>query len=580
MQVRLLLISLFFIAKGQTQEWSSSIQLNQIGFYTESKKVAVISKQVSALNFYITSTNFTDTVFKGVLGNPIQSKHSSTVTRIADFSSVKKEGSFVLVIPGLGHSPIFYIGNDIFLEVGKASLKGFYYQRISMPLASQYAGKWHRSSGHPDTDVEVHSSAATVKRPIGTKLPMPGGWYDAGDYNKYIVNSGITTATLLSAYEFNKEYYHNLSVNIPESSNNLPDILDEVLYNLRWMLAMQDPNDGGVYHKCTNAIFDDMVMPGVTKATRYVVQKSTAAALDFTAVMAQSSRIFASFQKELPGFSDSCLKASLSAWQWALNNPAVIYDQNKMNLQHLPKIETGAYGDGYLKDEWMWAGAELFCTTKDQKYLTHLDELDQTSMVMPAWDKVALLGFYSLLNYQGKIPEEYSGKWEMMRSKLLGMADDYLSYASQSAFQVVMGNKDSDFIWGSNSNAANQGILLLYVSRYTGKKIYQDAAFSNGDYLLGRNATGYCFVTGFGSKSPMHPHHRQSEADGIVDPVPGLLVGGPNPYRQDKCQYKYIERETAFTDDVCSYASNEIAINWNAPAVFLFNALHSTMQKK
>ena len=133
-------------------------------------------------------------------------------------------------------------------------------------------------------------------------ISTPGGWYDAGDYNKYIVNSGITTGTLLSAYEDFPGYFNELYTNIPESGNDVPDILDEALYNIRWMLSMQDPNDGGVYNKCTNAAFDGMVRPGVTKLPRYVVQKGTAATLDFAAVSAQASRIFKKYNKQYPRF--------------------------------------------------------------------------------------------------------------------------------------------------------------------------------------------------------------------------------------------------------------------------------------
>ena len=100
-------------------------------------------------------------------------------------------------------------------------------------------------------------------------------------------------------------------------------------------------------------------------------------------------------------------------------------------------------------------------------------------------------------------------------------------------------------------------------------------ALTNLDYIMGRNATGYCFVTGAGSKSPMHPHHRPSVADGIEEPVPGLLAGGPNPGRQDGCKYEFTEPETCYTDLACSYASNEIAINWNAPLVYLINAIEA-----
>jgi endoglucanase len=564
---------------AQAQQINESIHLNQIGFYPKANKIAVVAAPASALNFYVTSTNLRDTFFRGQLTDTIKSLHSTTTTRIADFSALIRKGSYVLLIPGIGHSSVFKIDDNVFSAVGEATLKGFYYQRISMPLDAKYAGKWHRSAGHPDTEILVHPSAASIERPAGTILSMPGGWYDAGDYNKYIVNSGITMATLLSAYEGNKAFYATQQLNIPESANQLPDILDEVLYNLRWMMAMQDPNDGGVYHKCTNASFDGMVMPGITKEPRYVVQKSTAAALDFAAVMAQSARTFAAFKKQLPGLSDSCIKSAKNAWEWAIKNPNIIYDQDKLNEKFLPKIVTGAYGDGRLNDEWLWAAAELFSTTSDEQFLKPLQELEKVAMLLPAWSDVGVLAFYTLLDYKGEVPSIYKDKWELMRKQILKMADDYVGYASMSAFKMPMGQKEKDFIWGSSANAANQGILLLYAYKLTGKKIYVEAAMSNADYLLGRNATGYCFVTGFGSKSPMHPHHRPSVADGITEPVPGLLVGGPNPFRQDNCVYKFVERETAYTDDDCSYASNEIAINWNAPAVYLFNALDALIRK-
>src|SRR6185436_14898748 len=114
-------------------------------------------------------------------------------------------------------------------------------------------GKWARAAGHPDTDVYIHASAASDSRPVGTVISSPGGWYDTGDYNKYVVNSGISTATLLFAYEDFPSYFDSLKTNSPESADDLPDILNEAVYNLRWMLTMQDPLDGGVYHKCTNA---------------------------------------------------------------------------------------------------------------------------------------------------------------------------------------------------------------------------------------------------------------------------------------------------------------------------------------
>ena len=386
--------------------------------------------------------------------------------------------------------------------------------------------------------------------------------------------------TLLSAYEDFPSYFDRLKTNIPESNNAVPDILDEVLYNLRWMLTMQDPNDGGVYNKCTNANFDGMVMPGVTKEARYVVQKGTAATLDFAAVLAQAARIFKKFSKQLPKLSDSCLNAAIKAWQWAEKNPALRYDQNEMNKKFKPIINTGGYGDWNFKDEWFWAAIEMYSTTGDNKYLQIIKERIADPVSLPAWPNVGMLGYYTLIRLNNFFPKTVQAEFASLKDSVIRMANNYLTKSESNAFATVMGQSARDYNWGGNSTAANQGILLIRAYLLTNDRKYLNGAISNLDYILGRNATGYSFITGIGSKTPMHPHHRQSEADGIVEPVPGLLVGGPNIAMQDRCNYPFKEIETAFVDHVCSYASNEIAINWNAPIVYLANALEAIMSKR
>ena len=565
-------IALLCFHHSTLSQSSEAIKLNQLGFYPKAPKLAVVTTTVTSSEFYITSVNSKDTFFTGTLSAEKQSANSSTKTRIADFSAFTKQGTYILSTAA-GNSYPFRINKNIARTPGIAALKGFYYQRVSMPLEEKYAGKWHRPAGHPDTAVYIHSSAVSATRPEGTIISSPGGWYDAGDYNKYIVNSGITMGTLLSAYEDFPTYFKSLNTNIPESKDAIPDILNEILYNLRWMLTMQDPADGGVYNKCTNAAFDGMVMPGVTKEPRYVVQKGTAATLDFAAVMAQAARIFKKFEKQLRGLSDSCQSAALKAWQWALQYPSLAYNQNAMNQSHKPVISTGGYGDRNFKDEWLWAAAELYLTTKNEKYYDTVAVRIQDFLTLPSWNNVAMLAYYSCLRLRNQIPASHKTDIETMKQKIMGTADYYLQNLPSNAFYTVMGQSKMEFIWGSNSVAANQGILLIQAYLLTDQKKYMDAALTNLDYLLGRNATGYCFVTGLGSKPTMHPHHRQSEADGIADPVPGLLAGGPNPGMQDRCKYEFTEPETAYTDQECSYASNEIAINWNAPLVYLTNAI-------
>jgi endoglucanase len=575
MQVSAIIPALFFLY-GQAQ--TGSIAINQAGFYTYGPKMAIVVNNAAAANFYVIAAGKADTVYKGRLGASVQSAYSSAKTKTADFSSLQTTGVFTVYVPGTGFSYPFNISGNVLHSAAVALIKGYYYQRVSVPLEEKYAGKWHRPAGHPDTAVLVHPSAATYKRPAGTIIHSPGGWYDAGDYNKYIVNSGISTGTLLSAYEDFSSYFDTLNTNIPESSNHLPDLVDEALCNIRWMLTMQDPFDGGVYNKCTNAAFDSMVMPGVTKLPRYVVAKGTAAALDFAAVMAQAARITKKLSKRLPGLSDSCLRAAEYAWQWALKNPALAYNQDAINQQFAPKITTGGYGDNNFTDEWFWAACELFVTTASHKYYDTVLAGMQIPFSIPSWSSVHALGYYTLLRSEGGIPPNTPVDIAPLKQRLLLFADSLLQ-GGNKAFSTVMGQSKKDFIWGSNAVAANQGVVLINAWLISGDKKYVNGALNNTDYLLGRNAAGYCFITGFGTKSTMHPHHRPSIADGIDAPVPGLLAGGPNPGRQDHTIYTFTEPETAYNDDNAAYASNEIAINWNAPAVYLFNAMEALQLK-
>jgi endoglucanase len=553
---------------------SENIHLNQLGFYPNAPKMAIITA-LDVSKFSILTNDKKKTVFTGTLKGSVNQALNGKTTFIADFSSFDKPGTYVLYADGLDYSYPFSIKASVYNELAKASIKAFYYQRASTALPGKYAGKWYRTAGHPDDKVIIHPSAATEKRPAGSIISASRGWYDAGDYNKYIVNSGVTTGTMLSLYEDFPEYVETLNLTIPESTNKVPDLLDEILWNLRWMLAMQDPDDGGVYNKLTNAAFDGMVMPEMTKAPRYVVQKGTAATLDFAAVTAQASRILRKYQKELPGLSDSCLSAAVKAWDWAQKNPAIAYEQNSMNRKYQPQITTGGYGDRIFADEFIWAASELYVTTGEESYYKAVNMFPDELMPLTTWGNVRLLGYYTLARNEKQLKGAAHQDFEMLKERIIAMADGLIAGVDDRAYKTVMGKTGGDFGWGSNSNAGNQGIALIQAYRLSRNRKYVDYAISNLDYLLGRNATGYSFITGYGTKTPMFPHHRPSAADGIIEPVPGLLVGGPNPGKQDGVALPSSVPDEAYTDNQDSYAANEIAINWNAPLVYLANAIEA-----
>ena len=134
-----------------------------------------------------------------------------------------------------------------------------------------------------------------------------------------------------------------------------------------------------------------------------------------------------------------------------------------------------------------------------------------------------------------------------------------------------------EFAWGSNSDVGNDGMLKIIAYDLTADQRYLKAAQNDLDYLLGRNTTGYCFVTGFGSQSPLKPHNRIMAADGIEAPIPGYIAGGPNTIVPNDCEPEIVDRSTfpaaSYADVQCSYSTNETAINWNAPLVFLSSGL-------
>ncbi|MBB3223606.1 glycoside hydrolase family 9 protein [Pseudoduganella umbonata] len=537
-----------------------AIALNQLGFLPGAAKVAVVPDG-AARSFAIVKAGTDTVVLDGALAPAAAAPESGDRVRLATFTALATPGRYQVRVAGLPDSPPFDVGPGVFQAVNAASIKAFYFNRTAIPLEERHAGIFKRPAGHPDTRVLVHASAASPARPAGTVIASPKGWYDAGDYNKYIVNSGITTYTLLAAWEDFPALFKAQNLGIPESGNALPDLLDEALWNLEWMLTMQDPADGGVYHKLTNLGFDGMVMPDKATQPRYVVQKTTAAALNFAAVMAMASRVYAPYEQQMPGMAARMLAASKAAWQWAQAHPRVYYQQPK-------DVSTGEYGDKDVSDEFGWAAAELFVTTGDAAWYKAMNAPALQASV-PSWAEVRGLAWMSLARHRDTL--NAAADKALIASRIDTLSASLAAGWKKSAYGIPM--QPADYVWGSSAVALNQAMVLLHGYRMTSKRDYLDAAQAGLDYALGRNAVGISFVTGFGTKSPMHPHHRPSEADGIRAPVPGWIVGGPQPAQQDKkdCPVPYPSALPArsYVDHACSYASNEVAINWNAPLVYV-----------
>jgi endoglucanase len=387
-----------------------------------------------------------------------------------------------------------------------------------------------------------------------------------------VVNSGLSTATLLWAWELYPHALHKLSLGIPESGGKDPDFLAEVRWNLNWMLSMQD-HDGGVWHKQTSEHFCAFIMPQTDTLTSYVIgtgsspYKSTCATGDVAAVMAIAARCYGPYDS---AFSQRCLAAAKRAWTWAVAHPDVPFTNPQ-------GITTGEYDDGHCSDEILWASAELWRTTGEsqyeQRFLSGMDAaLPLTSVEAPSWANVTAMAHWAYAM-------EKRGGSQAIKSRIVEQtqraAQDLLTRETASGYGNTLAL--ADYTWGSNSVAANQSLLLLIADHFHTDRAMREGALGNLHYLLGRNCFGVSWVTQVGTNPFQHPHHRPSVADGIAAPWPGLMSGGPNAKPADTVARTLPKQPPMrmWIDNDRAYSMNEIAINWNAPLVFLLAAANA-----
>ncbi|NJB70342.1 endoglucanase [Saonia flava] len=542
-------------APPMTDEFSEEIRLNQIGYYPNAHKIATIVNAEEGI--FLVVKDSIDVVFTGALSENKNWELAGEHLRTADFSEIMKEGNYNIYVPGKGYSYPFEIKPNIYKEAFLGSIKGLYYQRAGMALEEKYAGKWHRPAGHPDDSVLYHRSSKISREIVNS----PKGWYDAGDYNKYIVNATFPLGQFFLLHQQYPDIVKDGALNIPESNNGVSDYLDELKYEMDWALTMQD-DDGGLYHKLTTLNFEGMVMPHLATAQRYIVGKGTAATLDFAGCAAQAYRVFDAIDK---AYAHKCLEAAKMAYAWAQDNPNVAF-------VNPPDVSTGQYGDRDFKDEFFWANAELFISTQDQKYLNNLD--DATSFKFRPGDNwtafMRYTGVFSLLDNKEIIPESL---YNNLRTGVLRLADELVARGNNTDyFQPI-----DDFQWGSNSDVLNAALIMAQGYRLEPKPEYLKGVQQATDYIFGNNANGYSYLTGFGDKTPMFIHHRQSAGDDVEEPVPGLLSGGPNSRLQDASSGTiYPENPSpmkSWVDQEPSYASNEICLNWNSPLTYVLGFL-------
>ena len=528
---------------GTADPGPATIRLNTVGYQPGQAKLASIP--LACTNFFVVRANDGVVVYSNTVRGPVLNADTGEQLWQADFSAVSAPGKFQLEVPGIGRSPSFTIAPDVYQEPFWLVERGFYLWRCGTAVSETWGGQTfshaacHTNDAWLDFATGEHTNAASTR-----------GWHDAGVFNKYVVNAGVTVGVLLRAWEDFGPAIQKVPLSLPvavDEPAGLPDFLAEVKWETDWLLTMQAP-DGSVYHKVSTQWFGGFIMPEDEHTPRYFTPWSSAATANFVATLAMAAR---EFRPYAPAYADQCLAAATKSYAFLTVHP-----ENHRADQS--QFQTGTY-EVNDRSARLWAAAELWETTGRADCLQDFEQRCSAggARVDSSFDygNVGDLGVFTyLFSHRAGRDEALVG---LVRTHVLVTADVIVQKQQTHGYGRPLG---SNYTWGGNGAVARQTVILHAASRLDARPEYVAASRAALDYLLGRNVHGRSYVTGLGFRPPEHPHDRRSGADNIVEPWPGYLVGGPNPGAAD------------WHDVQAEYRTNEIAINWQAGLVYALAA--------
>jgi endoglucanase len=487
----------------------------------------------------------------------------------------------------------FDIDADVYQSLRSDAFLFFYAQRSGIAIDGALLGdEYARAAGHLGVAPNQGDVAVPCMPPArsqtaygepwtcGYTLDVSGGWYDAGDHGKYVVNGGISTAQLLSTYErslhargASRRALGDGSLAIPEQGNGVPDVLDEARWELEFLMRMQVPEGqplaGMVHHKIHDNAWSALPLdPALDPLPRELHRPSTAATLNLAAAAAQGARLYRRYDA---AFAERLLAAARRAWDAALVYPAI----------YAPGSDGqggGSYSDADASDELYWAAAELYLTTHEAPYLDAvLASPHHTGPVFElngfSWARVAALGRLDLASVPSPLPGARA-----VRRSVLDAAEALLALVDAQAWGQPYA-PTGNWVWGSTSQILNNLVVLGIAHDLSGKQSYRRAVIEGADFLLGRNALNLSYITGYGDVFSQNQHSRifGAQLNGeLPHPPIGSIAGGPNSAQQDPVVRQLLAGcigQLCYVDDINSYSTNEIAINWNAPLAWVASFL-------
>ncbi len=547
-----------FYSKAQAPETSKFITVDQFGYLPNSKKVAVIRNPVIGYDsletfipgsvYAVVNNETKEQVFSSApviwqIGNTDAS--SGDKAWWFDFSALKDEGKYyVLDVDSNLRSFEFEIRENIYENVLIQAVRTFFYQRSGFAKETPYASpEWADAASHLQ---DKKARDFLKKSDASTETDVSGGWYDAGDFNKY------TSWTANYVTDFMKAFLENPGVwgdnyNIPESGNNIPDILDEAKWGIDHLLRLQRP-DGSMLSVVGASHASP---PSAAKGATYYGTPNTSGTLNSAAAFAIASKVYRSVG--MKSYADSLINSALKAWKWALENPNVIYHNNSGNTAGLAagNQETDDYGRFMAKME---AAAYLYEITGEQQYKTFFESnynnvhLMQWNFAYPfeTTNQETLLYYTTLPGISATVKNNILIKYR----SAMDAADN---------FAAITGKKDpyrahiKDYTWGSNAVKSAQGLMystyIYYNVNAARNALAGEAAEGFVHYLHGVNPFNMVYLSNmyqYGAENTANEFYHTWFTNGSAKwdrvgksqygPAPGFLTGGPNPsYNWDGC---------------------------------------------
>lgn len=556
-----------------------AIKVNQLGYVTGGPKRATLMTSAALSQAWQLVSSGGSVAASGWTAPSGIDRSAASNVHVIDFSSVRATGNGFVLKAGAATSHPFTISATLYNSLRTDSMRLFYTNRSGIAIDGGIAGSaYARPAGHVgvspntgDTSVPCQAPASYVGNwTCGYRLNVTGGWYDAGDHGKYVVNGGIATAQLLSVWERActacRSQIGDSTLSIPERGNGVPDVLDEARWNLEFMLKMQvpagQPLAGMVHHKVHDESWTGPPMyPHVDPKPRSLHRPSTAATLNLAAAAAQGARVLRPYDA---AFADRLTAAAERAYTAALANPTL----------YAPTADRsggGPYADSDPTDEFYWAAAELWLTTRNNAYLTavrsNLYHRGSVAFRQDGfyWGLTAALGYMDLARFGTGLSEQAN-----MRLTIEGAANMLMGLQRTERFGQTYSPINGRYDWGSNSSMLNNQVVLATAYDLSGRREYADAALEGLDYLLGRNALGQSYVTGYGANPAKNQHSRwyaKSLDATSPNPPAGSVAGGPNSSLQDPLAASWLNGcapQLCYVDNIEAWSVNEITINWNS----------------